>query len=70
MVGKVVSHYKILEHLGEGRVGVVYKAHHLGLRDRERTFAWLEKAFQEHGNGITNLGHEARPPCGSQVPQA
>ncbi len=66
MIGQTVSHYKILEKLGEGGMGVVYKAHDLNL-DRYVALKFLSHdlfmskeetaRFQQEAKTISSLNH-------------
>jgi len=67
MIGKTISHYKIIEKLGEGGMGVVYKAEDTKLK---RTIALKFLSIHSLSNEVekTRFLHEAQAPAALDHP--
>ena len=68
MVGQTISHYKIIEKLGEGGMGVVYKAQDTDL-NRPVALKFLAAHLLRDEEGRKRFQREAQAARGTRSPQ-
>ena len=59
MIGKTISHYEVLEKLGEGGMGVVYRARDTKL-DRDVAIKLLPPHLSSDPESVKRFVHEAK----------
>jgi len=67
MIGRTISHYQILEKLGEGGMGVVYRAEDLDLKVT-RALKFLPPHLASDAEQLARLRHEARAAAALEHP--